>query len=112
MSGLQRFGDLLPFQIGVRALCLALLFAALSPGAAVPVRAATVRNVNAVTGADAGDCHTTLCRTIGYTLSQSASGDTIFLAGATGGMTYPEHDLSVNISVTISGPTGTPNTAI
>jgi hypothetical protein len=91
----------------------ALLICILTPAApAVVVQAATVRNVNASSGTDAGDCHSTLCRTIGYAVSQSASGDTIFLAGASGGMTYAEHDITVNISVTISGPNGTPNTAI
>jgi hypothetical protein len=89
----------------VGALLLCLLASALP---AASVRAATVRTVNAVSGTDVGDCHSTLCKTVGYALSQSSNGDTLLLAGATGGMTYPEHDLPVTLTVTISGPTGTP----
>jgi hypothetical protein len=82
-----------------RALMLALALPAMvlvssPPGVAF---ATTVRRV-AITGADTGDCSVTACRTIGYAISQSVSGDTIEI----GAGTYPEH-VVVDRSITLQG---------
>jgi hypothetical protein len=67
--------------------------------------AATVRHVS-TTGTDSGDCSVNACRTIGYAISQSASGDTISIASGT----YAEH-VVVDRSLTLQGA-GSGTTAI
>lgn len=52
---------------------------------AVPALASE-RQVNGGTGTDAGDCITTICKTINYATTQAADGDTIAIAAGT----YPE----------------------
>src|SRR5439155_19836759 len=62
-----------------------------------PAVAATVRHV-ATTGVDTGDCVTAPCRTIGYAITQSVSGDTISVAAGT----YAER-VVIHRSLTIAG---------
>ncbi len=68
----------LTIQMGIMLLG-ALTGLLLSPKA---VLAATVRHVS-TTGNDVGDCTIDPCRTIGYAISQSVSGDTIDIAAGT-----------------------------
>src|SRR5205809_4561142 len=62
-----------------------------------PAVAATVRHV-ATTGVDTGDCVAAPCRTIGYAITQSTSGDTISVAAGT----YAE-PVVIDRSLTIAG---------
>ena len=84
----------------------------LALGAAFPVRAApTVLLVSGATGTDAGSCTSAPCATLGYALTQAASGDTIEIEGSvnasdsntTGGAVVPASIRSLNI-VGVSGP--------
>jgi hypothetical protein len=81
--------------------------ALLSAGVAVWVAGAPANGAHAVgvtvrfvspTGSDVGDCSVNPCKTIGYAIGQSLSGDTIHIAAGT----YPEH-LTVDRSLTLNG---------
>ena len=60
-------------RITRNALTILVLVACLGCLGTLPASAGTVRHV-ATTGADVGDCVAAPCRTIGYAITQSASG--------------------------------------
>ena len=81
----------------VRLVCALALAVAAASIAAHPALAATTRHVSP-TGSDSGNCTANPCKTIGYAIGQSVSGDTIDIASGT----YSEHVL-VDRSLRLQG---------
>ena len=82
---------------GLSAAAVAAVTTGIAVSLAGTASAATVRYVSSV-GDDSGDCTMSPCRTIGYAIGQSTSGDTIRIAAGL----YAEH-LVVDRSLALAG---------